>query len=242
MEKKWLRESNRMLLLVSAIVLFMAVTYIIGSPWMSRMVEPMLLLPFLYFFTERYFKINFMLAGFLFFASIAHLSRIYNVNLFGFEIDILAYCLGYLFLIYEAIAKIRRFNMGVLISVYLIVVFVVNGYFLYSLYDAILKDAISNSVELALVSVRAVSLLLFALFSFMVYLSSESKLSILLLLTSISLVFSDVLFLVSKYYMYFWLFDFLAKALYLTTLYCIFLYALNNNKINYKSVKEKVLA
>jgi len=107
---------------------------------------------------------------------------------------------------------------------------VINAYFLFILYS-VLKETIVNNLELTFVVVRIMSLLLFSLFAFTLYLSSESKQSILLLLMSISLAFSDVLYFVTEYYIYYWLFEILSKALYLVTFYCLYLYVTNYKKL-----------
>ncbi len=230
MVKNWIKQSdNKVLLFVLVLVFFNAMAFFTNSNELLKMVEPILFLPILVFFFYKYSKIRLVLIGFILFAIIGDLSYLFNMAIGGIQLETIAYCLGYLCLIYEAIHKIKKVNISLMIGVYLFVVFAVNIYFLYTFYD-VLKYTITDSVELSLIIVRVVSLLLFTLFSFTVYLSLETRQSILLLLTAISLVFSDVLYLITEYYIYYWLFDFMSKGLYLITFYCFYLYLTINLK------------
>lgn len=231
MVKNWIKQSdNRMLLFVFGLVFFNVLAFFTESEKLLLFIEPILILPLLIFFFYKYSKIRFVLTGFLLFAVIGHLSSLFDMKAFGVEVETIAYCLGYLCLIYEAINKIKKLNISIVIGIYLVIVFVVNTYFLYIFYT-VLSETVNNSVELTLIVVRVVSLLLFSLFSFTVYLSVESRQSILLLLMSISLVFSDVLYLVTEYYMYYWAFDFISKSLYLVAIYCFYVYIVNHKKV-----------
>lgn len=239
MINNWIKQSdNRMLLFVMALVIFNVIAFFTKADKLLQLIEPLLLLPILVFFFYKYAKIRLVLIGFLIFAIIGDLSSLFDMKANGVGIDAIAYCLGYLCLMYEAIYRIKKLNISVLIGLYLVVVFIINSYFLYVFYS-VLKESIVNSFELSLVVVRVVSLLLFSLFSFTVYLSSESKQSILLLLMSISLAFSDVLYLVTEYYMYYWIFDFISKSLYLVTFYCFYQYIVNHKKYSF-TTKVKI--
>lgn len=230
-----------MLLFVLLLVSFNLIAFFTNSEKVLRFVEPILILPILVFFLYKYSRIRLVLIGFLIFAILGDLSHLFSIKAYGIQFEAIAYCLGYLCLIFEAVYRIKKLSVSLLIGFYLVIVFGVNFYFLYILYD-ILRETISNNFELTLVVVRIVSLFLFSLFSFTVYLSSESKQSILLLLMSITLVFSDVLYLVSEYYMYFWIFHFISKALYLITFYCFYLYIVNYNRfVAPKAKLEEVL-
>ncbi len=241
MVNNWIKQSdNRILLFVLVLVFFNAIAFFTNSDKLLQMVEPLLFLPILIFFFYKYSKIRLVLIGFLLFAIIGDLSYLFNMSIDGIQIETIAYCLGYMCLIYEAINRIKKLNISLMIGVYLFVVFAINTYFLYTFYD-VLKYTITDSIELSLIVIRVVSLLLFTLFSFTVYLSVESKQSILLLLMAINLVFSDVLYLVTEYYIYYWLFDFVSKALYLLTFYCFYLYVINYNTTTELIAEKKEL-
>lgn len=241
MVNNWIKQSdNRMLLFVLVLVFFNVVTFFTKSEKLLLFAKPLLLLPILVFFFYKYSKIRLVLIGFLLFAIIGDLSNLFKMSVYGIQVEAIAYCLGYLCLIYEAIFRIKKLNISFLLGAYLVLVFAINAYFLYTFYD-VLKYTITDSIELSLIVIRVVSLLLFTLFSFTVYLSVESKQSILLLLMAINLVFSDVLYLVTEYYIYYWLFDFVSKALYLLTFYCFYLYVINYNTTTELIAEKKEL-
>ncbi|NNL15759.1 MAG: hypothetical protein HKO81_03850 [Flavobacteriaceae bacterium] len=220
----WIKQSDNKLLLFVLLLFFIKLIsfFTVGENFL-RFTEPWVLLSILFLFIYKYRKISIVLKGFILFALLGDVSGLFAMQIKGIELETIAYCLGYLCLIYEAIYKIKKFKISFIIALYLIFVFSVNIYFIYELYD-IFREVIVNNLELSLIVVRLVSLLLFALFSFTVYLSSETKQSILLLLMSISLIFSDILYLINEYYLYLWVFELLSKTLYIATFYCFYLY------------------
>jgi hypothetical protein len=220
----WIKQSDNKILLFVLLLFFLKVIsfFTIGENFL-RFTEPWVLLSILLLFIYKYRNISLVLKGFILFALIGEVSGLFDMQIKGIDIEAIAYCLGYICLIYEALYKIKKFKINFVIALYLIFVFSVNIYFIYELYD-IFKEVIVNNLELSLIVFRLVSLLLFSLFSFTVYLSSETKQSILLLLMSISLIFSDILYLINEYYLYLWLFELLSKTLYLVTFYCFYLY------------------
>jgi len=224
------QTDNKMLLFMLGLVFFSILAFLSKRNDILQIAEPFLILAILSYFFYKYSKISLALFGFLIFAIIGNISSLISIQTSGANVEEIAYSLGYLCLIYEAIYRIKKLNISVVIGVYLIIVFVINAYFLFILYS-VLKETIVNNLELTFVVVRIMSLLLFSLFAFTLYLSSESKQSILLLLMSISLAFSDVLYFVTEYYIYYWLFEILSKALYLVTFYCLYLYVTNYKKL-----------
>ena len=220
----WIKQSDNKILLFVLLLFFLKVIsfFTIGENFL-RFTEPWVLLSILLLFIYKYRKISLVLKAFIMFALIGDVSGLFDMQIKGIDLEAIAYCLGYICLIYEAIYKIKKFKINFVIALYLIFVFSVNIYFIYELYD-IFKEVIVNNLELRLIVFRLVSLLLFSLFSFTVYLSSETKQSILLLLMSISLIFSDILYLINEYYLYLWAFELLSKTLYLVTFYCFYLY------------------
>jgi len=231
----WIKRSdNKILLLVLLLVSLKFISFFAYGEKLLRLFEPWLILSILFLFMYKYPKTSLVLKGFILLAVVGDLSGLFDVKIKGIEIATMAYCLGYLCLIYESILRIKKVKINLLIGAYLVFVFCVNAYFIYVLYD-IFKLASLNNLELTFIVIRMVSLFLFALFSFTLYLSSETRYSILLLLMSISLIFSDVIYLINEYYLYFWIFDFTSKFLYLITFYCLYLYV-----SGYYNSKEKV--
>ena len=220
----WIKRSdNKILLLVLLLVSLKFISFFAYGEKLLRLFEPWLILSILFLFIYNYPKTSLVLKGFILFAVIGDITGLFDMTIKGIEIASIAYSLGYICLIYEAIFRIKKIKINLLIGAYLVFVFCINAYFIYVLYD-IFKLAIVNDMELILIVVRLVALLLFALFSFTLYLSSETRYSILMLLMSISLIFSDVLYLINEYYLYFWIFDLVSKFLYLVTFYCLYLY------------------
>ena len=220
----WIKQSdNKLLLFVLLLFILKVISFFTYGENFLRFTEPWVLLSILFLFIYKYREISIVLKGFILFALLGDVFGLFKMQVKGIDLEAIAYCLGYICLIYEAIYKIKKFKINFVISLYLIFVFSINIYFIYELYN-IFKEVIINNLELSLIVVRLVSLLLFALFSFTVYLSSETKQSILLLLMSISLLFSDILYLINEYYLYLWIFDLMSKSLYLVTFYCLYLY------------------
>lgn len=236
----WIKRSeNIILFLVLLLVSLKLISFFIYGDTLLRLFEPWLILSILFIFMYKYPGTSLVLKGFILFAVIGDLSGLFDLKVQGIELATIAYCLGYICLIYEAIFKIKKIKINYLIGAYLVFVFCINAYFIYVLYD-IFKMAILNNMELTLIVIRMITLFLFALFSFTLYLSSEARYSILLLLMSISLIFSDVLYLINEYYLYFWIFDLISRLLYLVTFYCLYLYVsgfyISNSKGKLKDV------
>jgi hypothetical protein len=236
----WIKQSDNKILLLVLLLFFLKIfSLITGGQEFSRYTEPWVLIAILGLFMYKYPKISILLKGFILFALAGNVFGLFRFEVEGIQLETIAYCLGYLCLLYEAVFKIKKVKINYIVGLYLIFVFAINAYFIYVLYE-IFKEVVLNNLELSLIVVRLVSLLLFALFSFTLYLSSETKQSILLLIMSISLIFSDVLFLIDEYYLYFWIFDFLSKSLYLVTIYCLYLYISgfykNKTTLNLKEV------
>lgn len=239
---KWIKQSNNNILLLVLLLFFLKIfSLITGGQEFSRYTEPWVLIAILGLFIYKYPKISLLLKGFILFALLGNVFGLFGFQIKGVQLETVAYCLGYLCLLYEVLFKIKKVKINFVIGLYLIFVFAVNAYFIYVLFE-IFKEVVLNNLELSLIVVRLVSLLLFALFSFTLYLSSETKQSILLLIMSISLIFSDVLFLIDEYYLYYWIFDFLSKSLYLVTIYCLYLYISNFYKNKSKPKLTEVLS
>jgi len=230
----WIKQSNNKLLLLVLLLFFLkSISLFSGGQDPLRYTELGVLIAILILFIQMYPKIGILLKGFLLFALLGNVSGLFSFHIKGLPIDTISYSLAYLCLLCEAVYRIKRVKINFIIALYLAFVFAVNTYLIYVLYE-IFKASILNNLELGLIVFRLVSLLLLALFSFTLYLSTETQQSILLLIMSISLIFSDVLFLIDSYYMYYWVFDILSKSLYLVTFYCLYFYisGLYKNKIS----------
>ena len=82
--------------------------------------------------------------------------------------------------------------------------------------------------------------------AFTVYLSRESKQSIIFLAMSFCFVFSDVLYYINSLYVYYWLFEFFDRGLHLIGLVLLLIYVTNHhrNLIAFKTEdnKEKAIS
>lgn len=137
---------------------------------------------------------------------------------------------AYSLLLFVILGKFKRMKYEGLVSVYLILVLLINSYFLYMLYGA-LKDNFTDTINLVLYIGHGITLIGLTFFAFAVYLSQESTQSIIFLIMVFSFVFSDVLNYICNLYVYFWVFDFISDILHLTSLCLFFVYVNNHHKI-----------
>lgn len=140
------------------------------------------------------------------------------------------YFLSYLCLLSFMIRKFKLVEFNKVITLYLVVVVMINMYFLYTFYE-ILKSIIPDSLEVFLFGMKSISLIVLVVIAFGVYLNSETKLSILFLIMAISFVFSDILNYVSQYYVYHGSFIMLDRILHVIGLYFLFNYIIEYNKV-----------
>ncbi|MDO6597175.1 hypothetical protein Q4512_09645 [Oceanihabitans sp. 2_MG-2023] len=151
------------------------------------------------------------------------------------NISSLAYCISYFALVAAVIPRIKNLQLDTVISSYLILVFLINAYLLYILFDVI-KYYIPDSIEVTLFGIKSTALIVLAFVSFVDYLNSESKGSILFLIMALCFVFSDVLHYISMYYLYNMSFVMLDRVLHVVALFFLFSYILERNKTS-KAVK-----
>lgn len=194
-------------------------------------VTKLLIIPFLLilYFSHKNYMANVFFTIFL----LAFLGDIFSVFNFNSLVDKLskAMCLGsYLLLVFVLIGKLKRVKFEGLISWYLIVVFVVNAYFMYLFFDVV-ESNFSDSVNLVLYVSRGITILLMGFLAFAVYLSKETTQSILFLTMTICFVFSDVLIYINELYVYYWLFDSIVLILHAIGLFLLYSYVLNHHNI-----------
>ncbi len=139
------------------------------------------------------------------------------------------YFLSYICLIGIAISKFKFFEVDKVVGTYLIVVFLINAYFLYTLYG-ILKAIVPDSLEVFMFGVKNISLILLIFLAFGKYLANDTKPSILFLMVALCLVFSTILNYVSLYYVYSWSFVMLEKVIYAIGIYLLLNYVMEENK------------
>ncbi len=149
------------------------------------------------------------------------------------------YFFSYLCLISFVAPTFKFMNVNKLISAYLVLVVLINIYFLYTI-CSILKTIVPDSLEVFLFGIKSVSLVVLLFISFGVYLNSENKMSILFLLMAVCFVFSDSLNYVSQYYVYHWIFVMLDGVFHVIGLFFLFNYLTEYNKsVGYR--KQEVI-
>lgn len=139
------------------------------------------------------------------------------------------YFLSYLSLIGVAISKFKFFEIDKVVATYLIVVFLINAYFLYTFYG-ILKAVVPDSLEVLLFGIKNMSLIVLTFLAFGKYLAKDTKPAILFLMVSLCLVFATMLNYVNLYYVYNWSFVMLERVIYATGIYLLLKYAMEENK------------
>ncbi len=191
-----------------------------------------------FYFVLRKRMANVFLTIFLF----SFLGDAFDVFNFGDLSDKLSktfYLGSYSLLIFVLFGNLKRIKYEGLVSVYLILVLLLNSYFLYILYGVV-KDSFSDNVNLVLSICHGIVLLAMSFFAFAVYLSKETTQSIIFLVMVCCIVFSDVLNYICNLYVYFWMFEFMGNMLHLMSLALLYTYVYNHHKII--NVKRKELS
>jgi|SRR5690606_2531327 hypothetical protein len=144
------------------------------------------------------------------------------------------YLISYLILIVMAIPYFKPVKIDKIIGIYLLVILSINGYFLFTICD-MLRNLITDSTEMILFGTKSMALLLLVFISFTVYLSTQTKASILFLIMAISFAFSDALNYVTHYYIYNWSILLMDRLLHITGLIFAFTYIIEINKVSEKT-------
>lgn len=192
----------------------------------------------LYFFSKRKFMANIFFTIFLlmFFGDAF---SVFNVNEFVLKLSQTAYLGSYLLLVFVIIGKLRKVKFEGLISWYLILIFILNAYFMYVFFKLI-QDNFTDSVNMVLYVSRGITILVMGFLAFAVYLSKENVQSILFLVMSFCFIFSDVLFYISDLYVYYWLFEFFERILHIIGLFLLYVYVFNHHELEAKSSQLRV--
>ena len=150
------------------------------------------------------------------------------------------YFISYLCLIFMIATNFKWGKIDKVIGAYLLLIFLINSYFLFTLYS-VLKTIISDNTEVLLFGLKSAAVIILLFVSFGVYLTKESKRSILFLMLSLCLFFSDVFNYINIYYVYDWRFAMLDGALHAVGIFFLFNYIIEANKITEKEAAKEVL-
>lgn len=228
--KNWLKIfRNKMFIsILIGLILINVIATLSGNELFQQITKPLFVPVFLIYFLLTNKRISLLIFAFLAFSFIGDFTSIFTNNLMMFEVSSLLYCLSYISLIIASIIKIKKLKLDKVIGGYLILVFLINAYLLFNLFD-ILKYHIPDSVEITLFGIKSVSLLMLAFVAFVDYLNTDSKQSIQFLVMGLCFVFSDILHYISTYYMYNWSFVMLDRVLHVVGLFFLFNYILEVN-------------
>ncbi|SDS54197.1 hypothetical protein SAMN04515667_2408 [Formosa sp. Hel1_31_208] len=139
---------------------------------------------------------------------------------------------AYLLLIFVLFGKLRRVKFEGLVSVYLILVLILNSYFLYALYG-VAKENFVDDINLILYIFHGITLIAMTFFAFAVYLSRETAQSITFLLMVFSFVFADVLNYICSLYVYYWVFEMFEGILHTAGLFLLYKYVYDHHTQRY---------
>ncbi|WP_188650052.1 hypothetical protein [Yeosuana aromativorans] len=193
----------------------------------------------LFFFIKRNsIKIPFVLCLIYFFFGDS--ASLFFANDMFLNASNVLYFLSYLCLIIFVSQKFRIMEFNKIIAYYLIVVFLINLYFLYTT-CSILRVIVPDGAEVFIFGLKSVSLIILLFISFGVYLNSESKMSIVFLLMAFSFACSDLLDYVNHYYVYNWSFLMLERILHVVGLFFLFNYIVAYNKLFKKQEIREVI-
>lgn len=156
------------------------------------------------------------------------------------------YIFSYFILIAIGIPHFKPAKIDKIVGIYLLVILIVNSYFLYTICD-VLRNLITDGTEMLLFGTKSMALMLLIFISFAIYLSTQTKASILFLIMAICFAFSDVLNYVVNYYIYDWSILMMDRLLHITGLVFAFKYIIETNKIstdayNEKDAKERIFS
>jgi len=224
MDKRLKLSPNRAL--VSVLVVIAIVTAVatffdsLLVPKISKLITVSILLTF--YFCQLHKMATIFLTTFLIFF-IGDAFAVFSFGELALKLSKTMYIGAYLLLIFVLLGKLKRVKFEGFISVYLILVLLLNTYFLYVLYE-VARENFVDEVNLVLYIIHGIALIAMTFLSFAVYLRKENNQSIVFLLMVFSFVFADVLSYICDLYMYYWLFEVIAGILHVSGLYLLYRY------------------
>jgi hypothetical protein len=189
-------------------------------PMITKLVTVTILLTF--YFCQLHKMANVFLTIFLVFF-IGDAFSVFDFGALSSKISKSMYIVAYLLLIFVLIGKLKKVKFEGLVTVYLVLVLLLNSYFLYALYG-VAKDNFIDDVNLVLYVFHGITLIAMTYFAFAVYLSRETAQSITFLLMVFCFVFSDVLNYICNLYVYYWIFEVFEGILHTAGLFLLYKY------------------
>ena len=233
-------KPNLILVIVLATILICSAvaTYFdyIMVPKTVKLIAVTILMTF--YFCQLNKMANVFLTTFLVFF-IGDVCAVFNFGEIMLKLSKSMYIGAYLLLIFILFGKLKKIKFDSLVSIYLILVLLLNSYFLYVLYE-VAKENFVDDVNLVLYVFHGITLLALTYFSFAVYLSKETGQSITFLLMVFCFVFSDVLHYINTLYIYYWLFEVFERTLHISGLFLLYKYVFDHHTMKKNDQKMKL--
>ncbi|MCB0446490.1 MAG: hypothetical protein KDD03_03090 [Gelidibacter sp.] len=202
-------------------------------PKLTQLISIVLLLTF-YFVQKSNMATVFVTTFLLLF--IGDAISVFQMGEISLKLTKVAYVCAYLLIVYVLYGQLKRLKFDGIISVYLILVLMLNTYFLYGLYTEV-KENFIDDFNVLIYILHGVILLLMCFFAFAVYLNKETSQSITCLLMVFAFAFSDILGYICDLYVYYWMFELLERMLHLAALYLLFKYVYEHHTASHKEEK-----
>jgi len=151
----------------------------------------------IYFIKNKF--INNIFIVFLLLAFVGDFFSMMSVNQGQLKIASIAYFSCYAMLTLIGLFRIKGFKLKGLVGTYLVVVFLLNAYFMYLFYGTLAYN-INDSTELLFTTLQIITLLGLGFIAFAGYLNNDGRQSIVFLLMSFCLIFAQVLNFLETYY------------------------------------------
>ena len=223
-----LRPNMALVLVLFALLLSASIaTYfnLIIVPMVAKLITVTILLTFYYCQLNKMANI-FLTIFIVFFVGDA--LSVFDFGELSSKLSKSMYIAAYLLLIFVLLGKLKKVKFEGLVTVYLVLVLLLNSYFLYALYG-VAKENFVDNVNLVLYVFHGITLIAMTYFAFAVYLSRETAQSITFLLMVFCFVFSDVLYYICNLYVYFWVFEVFEGALHTAGLFLFYKYVFDHH-------------
>ncbi|WP_027137268.1 hypothetical protein [Gaetbulibacter saemankumensis] len=206
------------------IVLVLIVTSAVGFGKLTLEYTFLIVTPlFLLYCLRKQNSLSVSFVSFLIFSLGGHAFMVFVQGESGTKIAHVLYMLAYLYLIVMVLPKFKLKNFDRLIMAYLLAVFCISLYFLYSVFS-LLKVVIADDLESLLFAIKSLGIVLLSFVALGIYLSTETKQSIYLLLAVMCFGFSAVINYIEMYYLYDFNFLIVERILYVSGLFLVFKY------------------
>lgn len=190
----------------------------------------------LYFIKNKF--INNIFIAFLMLMFFGDLFSMLPTSTMQLKIASAAYFCCYAMLILIGFFRITRFKIKGVVGAYLVIVLILNTYFMYSFYG-IMASNIEDGVELFFTTMQIIALIILGFVAFAGYLNNEGKQSILFLLMSFCLIFSQVLTFIQAHYISHTLFTIINWFAYVSALVLFYNYLVGHNKTKKVKISTK---